>query len=425
MRRLAALALVPLALVACAASDAPAGGGVEARVAGARSLEAGLQWTPTIRLRRGGRPLAAPRPVLVLRGAGARATAAVTATRTAGTFRARVRVPAAGRWTWTLAVRGREVARGTLAVRTPRFGLPYGVDADAAGNVYVGDGERKRVLRLDSAGRLSVHATGVGETTGLAAAPDGTVYATDFPAHRIRRIDPAGRVTTIAGSGREGWSGDGGPATRADLGLPAAVALDGRGGLVVVTLGSYVRRIDLAAGTIETIAGDGRPEDTGDGGPARAASVETPHGVTADAQGNVFLTAGHRIRRIDAATGTIATIAGTGVQGTGGDGGPARLAQVDAYQVGFAADGTLYFSGGDPDGGSLRRIRADGIVELVAGNHTLAPRGDGRARDVGMLPTDLAFLPDGSLVFGQTAPEPSIRRIDVAAGTVATIVRGS
>jgi sugar lactone lactonase YvrE len=324
----------------------------------------------------------------------------------------------------------------------PPLELPFDLEIDAAGRIYVADAGLHRVLRHDPASGETVVVAGTGEPgssgdggpavaaaidepVGLGLDADGSLYIADFPANRIRRVDPDGRISTVAGTGREGWSGDGGPADRADLGLPTAAVVDPDGRyLVVPTLGNYVRRVDLRSGTIETIAGDGAAATTGEGGPAAEASVESPHGAAYDRSGNLFVPDGHFLRRIDAATGVIETIAGTGEEGASGDGGPAAEAAIDAAKVLVAPDGSLYLVGGDPGGGVIRRIAPDGTIETVVGTGTLGASADGTlATELGVLPSDVAVAPDGALVFSQTEPEPAVRRVDPETGLVTTILR--
>jgi trimeric autotransporter adhesin len=311
------------------------------------------------------------------------------------------------------------------AATGPPLRLPYDVEVDARGRVYVADGLLHRVLRHDPATGETVVVAGTGERgssgdggpaleatldepVGLALDAAGNLYLADFPANRIRRVDPSGRITTLA-----------------EIELPAEVALhpDGRSA-AVPTLGNYLHRIDLQTGTVETLAGDGTPATTGQGGPATAASVESPHGAAYDDEGNLYFPDGHFLRRIDAQSGVIETVAGTGTEGASGDGGPALEAAIDAVKVLVEPDGSLYLVGGDPGGGQIRRIEPDGTIETVVGTGSLGEDGEGRsATEIGILPSDVAFAPDGALVFSQTAPEPAVRRVDPETGLVTTLLR--
>ena len=249
-----------------------------------------------------------------------------------------------------------EAARQTTAPPErpePVLELPYDLAVDSDGQIYVADGLLHQVLRVDPATGESEVVAGTGEAgsagdgglaseatiqepVGIALAPDGSLFMADFTANRIRRVGADGTIDTVAGTGREGWSGDGGPATRADLGLPAYVALDPTGRYIAVpTLGNYIRRIDLGTGRIQTVAGDGAQRTTGEGGPAAEASVESPHGAAYDADGNLYFPDGQAlIRRVLADSGKIETV----VEGP----------EAGSFKVLFAPDGTLYLISATP-----------------------------------------------------------------------------
>ena len=320
---------------------------------------------------------------------------------------------------------GEEAARQTTAaIETPEpvLQLPYDLAVDAEGQIYVADGLLHQVLRIDPATGESDVVAGTGEAgtsgdggpaveatiqepVGISFAPDGSLLIADFPANRIRQVAADGTISTLAGTGREGWTG-------ADLGLPAHVAVDPTGRYVAVpTLGNVVRRIDLESGRIETVAGDGEQRTTGEGGPAAKASVESPHGAAYDDEGNLYFPDGQSlIRRVLAESGRIETAVG-GLEG-------------GAFKVLFAPDGTLYFLSGDPSGGQVSRVAEDGSLEVVVGTGSLGASDDGmQATEIGVLPSDIAFAPDGALLFSQSEPEPAVRRVDPESGVVTTILR--
>lgn len=223
---------------------------------------------------------------------------------------------------------------------------PYTVAVDAAGNVYVADIGTNRIRKISTAGLVST-AAGTG-TSGFSgdggpatqaqlASPysvisdsAGNLYIADQLNSRVRRVDGAsGVITTVAGGGTN--LGEGVPATAAQLSFPLAVALDAAGNLYIADAGTNrVRKVSAASGAITTIAGTGMPGSTGDGGPATAAQLNTPNGLALDRGGDVYVTQGinNRVRRISAANGTISTIAGTGTPGFSGDGGPGTAAQL-------------------------------------------------------------------------------------------------
>lgn len=307
----------------------------------------------------------------------------------------------------------------------PRLLLPLDVEVDADGRIYVADAELHQVLRFDPESGETEVVVGTGEPgsagdggpaldaqisepTGLALAADGTLYLADFPENRIRRVDPDGTISTVA-----------------ELIAPTEVALDSTSRrLAAPLIGHVVFRIDLRTGKAVRIAGSGDPGTTGDGGPARAAHVESPHGAAYDADGNLFIPDGSYIRRIDAKTGVITTIAGTGTPEDSGDGGPAREAGLIPVKLFFGPDGALYVVGGDPTGGTVRRIAADGTISTVAGNGFIGENGDGGpATEAGIQPSGAALAPDGSLIVVQIEPEPSVRRVDPETGIITTILR--
>jgi hypothetical protein len=169
------------------------------------------------------------------------------------------------------------------------------------------------------------------EPSDVARDGSGNLYICDFNG-RIRKVSAStGMITTIAGTGVLGYSGDGGPATSAMLGLQVNIALDSRGNIYVADqLNNRVRKISGATGIITTIAGTGALTDSGDGGPAVNAAVRWPAGITLDSAGNLYFTNYlDRVRRITAATGVISTVAGqsgNSFDGGGGDNGPALAA---------------------------------------------------------------------------------------------------
>jgi len=228
---------------------------------------------------------------------------------------------------------------------------------------------------------------------GVAIAPDGDLVVTDSHNHRVRRIDrETGEIVTIAGSGEAGFDGDGGPATEAKLHLPSAVAVATTGDMYIAdTLNYRIRMVDHTTGFIHTIAGTGTPSDdgeVGDGGPATAAKLNMPSDVALGPTGDLFIADMHhqRVRRIDAATRIITTVAGNGRWGHTGDGGPAVAATL-AGPAGLAvvpeAKGqTIYIA--DYYNGRVRAVGPDGIIREVTG----------AGREVFDAPTRVAFAPD-------------------------------
>lgn len=216
-----------------------------------------------------------------------------------------------------------------------------------------------RVLRVTREGTLEVVAGNIDvgnegdggpasgarftELASIAIAPDGSIFVSDDEAHRVRVIRPDGTIHAYAGTGEAGYAGDGGPATDAQLDHPEGLAVDAAGHLFIAdTLNHRIRRVDAATGVIETIAGRGTSGLSGDGGPAKAAELKWPSGISVAPDGTVFIadTFNHRIRSI-AADGVIDTIAGT-TEGRAGDGGPATAAALHAPGYLHATDTDVY-----------------------------------------------------------------------------------
>lgn len=210
----------------------------------------------------------------------------------------------------------------------------------------------------------------------------GDVYFSDTFNHTVRRIDSkTGRISTVAGSGKAGFSGDGGPAISSRLNEPYGVVLDSRNNLYLVDrLNQRVRMVDGENGTIHTVAGNGSKTFSGDGGPAAEAGLVEPNGIALDpAEKRLYIAdvAGHRIRAVDLSTGIISTFAGTGAARHDGDGGPAAKASVwGARAVDVAPDGTVYII--EREGNRLRGVDPEtGIISTLAGTGKKGFTGDG------------------------------------------------
>lgn len=268
---------------------------------------------------------------------------------------------------------------------------PAGVAYDSAGNLFVADSARNQVFEISIGGAITVvagngtqgfagdggpaSAAELNSPSSVAVGADGTVYIADSGNERIRAVK-AGSITTLAGNGVRGYSGDGGTATSASLNQPAAIALDSTGALLVCDQGNErVRRIN--AGQITTIAGNGTQGFAGDGGVATSAELNEPSGIVASPDGRIFIadTANERIRVVSAA-GVISTYAGTGVAGTSGDGGPAITARF-SRPAGVALDTASNLFIADENNHRLRRIAPGGTIMTVAGEGLQGVAPDG------------------------------------------------
>jgi sugar lactone lactonase YvrE len=256
-----------------------------------------------------------------------------------------------------------------------------------------------------------------------AVGPDGTVYIADTFNHRIRRVDVSGAVSTIVGTGQAAYSGDGGPATAATLHWPHGVAVDPSGALLYIadSANHRIRRVDLASGVIATVAGGAGPGFSGDGGPAVAARLQDPKGVWVAPSRDLYIadSGNERIRRVDP-SGTIVTVAGSGAPGFSGDGGPATAAQFDGPR-GLAGDtaGNLFVA--DDNNHRVRRIDGAGIITTLAGNGTPASAGDnGPGRDAQLdHPRGVAVDGRGNVFIAESMSH-RVRMVDPG-GTIFTV----
>jgi len=245
----------------------------------------------------------------------------------------------------------------------------------------------------------------------------GNVYFNERVA--IKKRSPAGVVTTIAGTGTGGYSGDGGPATAAQMYSMGYLAIDGSGNIYFLDTTARLRKVN-STGIITTIAGIGIFGTTGDGGPATAAQISGYSGLVADATGNVyFASASARIRKVSA-SGTITTIAGTGVAGYSGDGGPATSATIDFYSRSLAVDvsGNVYFT--DHSSNRLRMINVAGTISTFAGTGTAGYSGDGGPATAATINYPRCIASDNSGNIYISDANYRIRKIN-SAGIITTI----
>jgi DNA-binding beta-propeller fold protein YncE len=259
---------------------------------------------------------------------------------------------------------------------------------------------------------------------GVVRGPDGALYVCDTGNHRIRQIDRDGVITTVVGTGKAGYAGDGGAATAANLNEPYEVRFDGDGSMYFVEMKNHVvRKVDRRTGAVSTMAGSGEPGSSGDGGPAAAAQLNQPHAIQLDPAGRSLYVCdigNHRLRRIDLTTGVITTFAGDGTKRPTPDGarvGP-LLPLNGPRAIDFDADGNLWLA--LREGNAVYRIDMKAqTIHHVAGTGKQGFTGNGGpAKDATLSgPKGIAVGPDGDVYLADTESH-SVRRIDLKRGTL-------
>jgi len=309
-----------------------------------------------------------------------------------------------------------------------QIGSPFGIAVDPVGNIYIADADNHVIRKIDANGIITTFAGTGGRgfsgdggpaTAALLDAPNdvtvdtlGNVYIADTRNHRVRKVDVNGMITTVAGTGSAQSSGDNGPALVAGLNFPHGIAVSPSGNLYIASpYDARIRKVD-ANGMITTIAGTGVTGYTGDGGPAIAAQLSHPVDVDVTGSGVIYLAdaANNRIRKIDA-NGVITTIAGTGNNGYAGDGGQAIAAQLNQpHGVTVDSNSNVYI--GDRSNHRIRKVDGNGIITTVAGTGTAGYAGDGGPATQAQLaqPFHLAVDTNGNLYISDW-PNHRVRRV--------------
>ena len=286
---------------------------------------------------------------------------------------------------------------GDLATGAQLFN-PGPVFVDSSGNILIADGANNRIRQVVAttgiiqtvAGNGKAGFTGDGglatqaelnQPSGVWADGSGNIFIADFGNNRIREVVAAtGKIQTVAGNGTAGFSGDGGPATSAELNSPTGIFVDGSGNITIAdSFNHRIRKVVVTTGNIQTVVGNGTAGFSGDGGPATSAELNEPQGVYIDGFGNIFIADynNNRIREVVAATGKIQTVAGNGTAGFGGDGGPAIGAELDS-PTGVFVDAAENIFIADYFNNRIREVvAATENIQTVVGNGTAGFSGDG------------------------------------------------
>jgi len=320
----------------------------------------------------------------------------------------------------TIAGTGKRGFSGDDSIATKaELNYPISASFDNKRNLFIADAGNNCIRKIDTAGIITTIA-GIGGSKPSYNGDDilatkatlgipydikedrlGNIYLADGTNFRIRKIDTAGIIHTIAGTGAEGYSGDGGPATKAEIYLPVGLAVDIVGNVYFSDNSNRVRKIDTS-GIITTVAGNGYQPGgySGDNGLATSAELHAPQGLVVDKAGNIYVVdaENNRIRKVST-NGIITTVVGNGVSGYGGDSGLAINAELKSpYGVALDTHDNLYFS----DGSYLRKVTSN-TINTIAGTGVAGFSGDGGNATAAELngpayicidPTDNIYIPE-------------------------------
>jgi streptogramin lyase len=250
--------------------------------------------------------------------------------------------------------------------------------------------------------------TAVAQPFGLVIGPDQALYVCEVGSHTIRRVDlNSGQSQVVVGTGKKGYRGDGGPAADAELNEPYEIRFDANGNMLFVEMQNHiVRRVDAVTSVISTVAGTGKPGFSGDNGPAAAAEMRQPHSIALDAAGNLYIAdiGNHRIRKMDARTRVISTFAGTGGRGITPDGATLDNTPLNGPRaLDFDGHNALFLA--LREGNALFKIDLEKrTLQHLAGTGKSGYSGDGGpARNAQLAgPKGVAVSPNGDVWFADT-----------------------
>jgi sugar lactone lactonase YvrE len=307
-----------------------------------------------------------------------------------------------------------------------KLAFPTGVARAPDGALYICDTENHRVRKVTSDGTITtVAGTGEAGWSGDAGPAmgaklnepyeirfdaAGNIFWVERLSHTVRKLDSrTGIITTVAGNGTAGFSGDGGPSTKAQLNEPHSIGLDRAGNLYICDVRNQrIRKVDLSTGIIATFAGTGERKPAPEGAPLKTAPLNGPRAIDFDASGNIILALreGNEILKLDLSKGTVHHLAGTGKKGNTGDNGPARAATLAGPKgVSVSTNGDIYFA--DTENHVIRMIEArTGLIRLVAGTGTAGDGGDHDPLKCAMnRPHGIFVDRDGSIFIGDSDAE--------------------
>jgi trimeric autotransporter adhesin len=336
----------------------------------------------------------------------------------ADTSNSRVRKVSAGNISTVVGTGGYAGDGG--AATNGQINNPNGVAVDPLGNLYIADSANCVVRKVTASNGLITTIAGIGGSCGYSGdggaataaqlnGPEsiildssGNIFVSDTANARVRKITPGGTISTVAGNGTAGYLGDGGAATAAEIDSANGIFVDSNFDLYIADYGnSVIRKVMASTGNISTVAGNNTSGYTGDGGLATSSELSRPSSVCVDSQGAIYIadTANLVIRKVDPLTGNISTIAGTGVQGYAGDGGPATQANFN-WPVAIVVDpsGNLFISDASSFLGPpsvIRKIDAsNGNIVTVAGTGAPAFAGDGGSANSASMANPLGLTID-------------------------------
>jgi DNA-binding beta-propeller fold protein YncE len=274
---------------------------------------------------------------------------------------------------------------------------------------FSGDGGPAAAARLD-------------DPFGVVRGPAGDIWFCEYSGQRVRRVTADGKIHTVAGTGRSGYTGDGGPALQATFNLPHEIRFDQRGDLYVADMGNHVvRKVDTRTGIISTFAGTGEPGYSGDGGPAMEARFRQPHSIQFAPGGDLFVCdiGNHVIRKVDMKSGVVTTFAGTGRPGPTPDGSPIAGTPLNGPRsLDFDRAGNLWLA--TREGNQVFKLDiAAGKIRHIAGTGEMGFTGNGGPARQATLsgPKGVAVAPDGNVYLADTESH-SVRMVDVKKGTL-------